>query len=510
MSQGSLFTLSIESATSALVTSLILRFFQFVVDDKWTTDHTAPTETDEAGNVNNVLLPENMSKQSKPSLFSNMISGITPGSSTSKMAANVPKEGGQEPGPETSAGSPPETPFHDAQEFGVNPIPATAGSGNPVSLAPGEQVPHPNTLTSNTTNSTVRDDPSLKKDGEQTFGVAPLPATAGIGNPISLQPGEKVPDPSSFTSNTINSNVTLDKESYDNSGAIPQSGANSNSSGGAFSVPPVSNNMIPESSLPMGGQGSTEQDAGPFIQSAGAGTSTAALAGQVPKEPRGVPNVVTRSEQEAGVGPEAAGNKEAVREKSAMEKELESKVPEEPATSEGTGGVGTSKSAPEVAVPGIVQESMAQAHQIPEAAANEEVIEEKSAVEKELLKKTPTENMGGEPAPSASAALTETAPAPTGAAPTNGSAPKSDTKDLQAPKIDSRDVSPMTKAPTTGQTQPTVTTGVASSQAPQVSSSSPSAPSAAASSSAATDKKSKRSSGFFGKLKSKLGNKDKN
>ena len=469
-----------------------------MVDDKWTTDHTAPTETDEAGNVNNVLLPENMSKPSKPSLFANMISGITPGSTTAQLASKVPKEGEGEPGPEPSAASPPATPFHDAEEFGVNPIPATAGTGNPTSLAPGEKVPHPNTLTSNTINSTVRDDPSLKKEDNQTFGVAPLPATTGIGNPVSLQPGEKVPDPSSFTTNTVTSNVTLDKASYENSGATPQAGTDSNISGGAFSVPPISKNMIPESSLPMGGQGSVEKDPGPVIQSVGAESSTAALAGQVPKEPRGVPEVVSESQQEAGVGPEAAGNQEAVKEKSAMEKELEGKVPAEPAASEGTGTAGTSNSAAGSKVPGVVQESIAQAHQSPEAAANEEVVGEKSAVEKELLKKTPTENMGGEPAPSSTAALTETAPAPT-----NGSAPVSDNKALEAPKIDSRDVSPMTKPTTADQTQPMVSTGVGSSQAPQVSS--PSSPSAAA----ATDKKSKRASGFFGKLKSKLSHKDK-
>ena len=465
-----------------------------------------------------------MSKQSKPSLFSNMISGITPGSSTTQMAAKVPKEGEREARPGTSGGSPPETPFHDAQEFGVDPIPATAGTGNPVSLAAGEPVPHPNTLTSNTVGSTVHDDPSLKRDGEQTFSVAPLPATTGIGNPVSLQPGQRVPDPSSFTSNTINSNVTLDKASYENSGAPPQSGAQSDRSGGMFSLPPVSKNMIPESSLPMSGQGATEKDTGPTIQSAGAGTTTAALAGQVPKEPRGVPEVVTESQQEAGVGSEAAGNQEAVKEKSAMEKELEGKVPEEPATSESTGNVAsTSGRGIAPTVPDVVQQSIAESHQSPEAAGSKAMVGEKSAVENELLKKTPTENMGGEPAPSSTAALTETAPAATGPAPTNGSAgvttaaapaktPSTEAAALNAPKIDSRDVSPLSKPTTTGQTQPTVTTGVGSSVAPQTTTpakSSAPAPSTAASSSAATDKKAKRSSGFFGKIKNKLSHKDK-
>lgn len=476
-----------------------------------------------------------------------MISGITPGSSTAQMAAQVPKEGEREMRPSTSGGSPPETPFHDAQEFGVDPIPATAGAGNPVSLAAGEPVPHSSTLTSNTVGSTVRDDPSLKKDGEQTYGVAPLPATTGTGNPINLQPGEKVPDPSSFTSNTINSNVTLDKDSYEKGGATPQAGNQNHASSDMFSLPPVSKNMIPESSLPMGGAGTTEKDTGPMIQSAGAGTTTAALAGEVPLEPRGVPEVVSESQQEAGVGPEGAGNEEAVKEKSAMEKELESKVPQEPATSTSTSGVadgtthaskglpssvqesidqmnkGSSGSAIAPTVPDVVQESIAESHQSPEAAGDQTVVGEKSAVEKELLKKIPTENMAGEPAPSSTAALTETAPAATGNGTSNSSAgmtsaaapAKSSATEaaaLQAPASDSRDVSPMSKPVTTDQTKPVVTTGVGSSTAPQTTTpakSAASAPSPAANSSAATDKKAKRSSGFFGKIKSKLSSKDK-
>lgn len=463
------------------------------------------------------------------------------------MAAQVPKEGEREVRPATSTGSPPETPFHDAQEFGVDPIPATAGAGNPVSLAAGEPVPHPNTLTSNTVGSTVRDDHSLKRDGEQTFGVAPLPATAGTGNPVSLQPGEKVPDSSSYTSNTVNSNVTLDKASYENSGSAPPAETQTSSSPGMFSLPPVSKNMLPEASLPRGGPVPTEKDAGPMIQSAGAGTTTAALAGQVPLEPRGVPEVVRESQQAAGVGPEAAGNAEAVKEKSATEKELESKVPEEPATSESSKGVagagtsssrglpssvqqsidemntGSSGSAIAPTVPDVVQESIAESHQSPEAAGDKTMVGEKSAMEKELLKKVPTENMAGQPAPSSSAALTDTAPAATGASTSNDGAgmttaaapaktPATDASALQAPNADSRDVSPMSKPVSTEQTQPTVTTGVGSSTAPQTTTpakSTASAPSPAANSSAATDKKSKRSSGFFGKLKSKLSSKDK-
>ena len=521
------------------------------------------------------------------------MSGVTPLSTTAGLAGKVPKEAEQDIRPESAysdvPGSIPETPFHHASEYNVDPIPATSGIGNPVNLAPGEAVPHSNTLTSNTVSSTVHDDPSLKKgaeDSEQTFGVAPLPATSGIGNPISLQPGEKVPQPSDFTRNTTTSYVTTDKESYENSGAAPQlpdvvtPDKDGESLGGMFKMPGVGGIMIPESSLPMGDGAASEVDKGPMIQSAGPQTSTAALAANVPLEPRGVPEIVQASQQEAGTSTEASENKEAVKEKSAVEKELETKVPEAPAISESTdaavsegpsgegkatamaaGGVvaggavaaagaasETSHSVPASVqqsidemnkgsaiaptVPDVVQESIAESHQSPEAAGDKTMVGEKSAMEKELLSEVKRDDGAGEPAPSSSAALTETAPAPTksedippstskdsapvtnAAAPAQTPATGTAMKQAVQSQPDSRDISPMSKPikQTQNQAQPTVTTGVGSSAAPQTSQQTDKAapaakPSPAASSSTAPDKKSKRASGFFGKLKSKFSDK---
>ena len=524
------------------------------------------------------------------------MSGVTPQSTTTGLAGNVPKEAEQDIRPESASsdvqGSIPETPFHDASEYNVDPIPATSGIGNPINLAPGQAVPHPNTLTSNTVSSTVHDDPSLKKgaeDPEQTFGVAPLPATTGIGNPISLQPGEKVPQPSEFTRNTTTSYVTTDKESYEKSGAAPQlpdvvtPDKERESLGGMFKVPGLGGTMIPESSLPMGDGAASEVDKGPTIQSAGPQTSTAALAANVPLEPRGVPEIVQASQQEAGSSTEASENREAVKEKSAVEKELETKVPEEPAISESTGaavskgpsgeGKDTAMAAGGVAaggavaaaaaaaaasetshgvpasvqqsidemnkgsaiaptVPDVVQESIAESHQSPEAAGDKTMVGEKSAMEKELLSEVKREDDAGEPAPSSSAALAETAPAPTksekvppsvskdpapltnAAAPAQTPATGTAMKQAVQSQPDSRDISPMSKPikQTQNQAQPTVTTGVGSSAAPQTSQQPVKAvpaakPSPAASSSTAPDKKSKRASGFFGKLKSKFSDK---
>ena len=651
-----------------------------------------------------------------------MMSGVTPQSTTAGLAAGVAKESEKAQGKTGSSdlpGSFPETPAAESSEFSVKPIPATSGIGNPVDLAPGEKVPDPSTLTSNTISSTVHDDSSLPKatqGSEQSFGVAPIPATSGIGNPVQLKPGEKVPDPSSFTNNTINTAVRLDKESYENGSAAPQlpnvvtpQQEREGRGFGMFGLPDISKNMIPESSLPIGGNTAMEKDLSPMIQSAGPQTSTAQLAGQVPLESHGVPDIVRESRKEAGFAPEANQNEEAVMEKSMAEKELESKVPEEPPTSEGVakatgddekkgltggqtagiaaGGVGalaagaaalglSSKGnapggtaaiphrgipqsvqdsinrinqssgtaiapdvpdvvqesitkahvSPEAAaseemvqeknavenellsianggkgtkgtsmapeVPEVVQESITKAHVSPEAATSEEMVLEKSAMEHQLLKQVKPEESAGVPAPTASSALSDSAPAPTSQAkstetplaavgskstaspssePSTSAAPpatksteqplsgpstttttapasksteeplpSTSTKDtkagLAAPAtapattqasksmLDSRDVSPMSKGPTTAtQTQPSVTTGVGSSATPTTSTptkkaatpsqaspmSAKTGESSASASASGDTKKGKRVSGFFGKLRSKFSDKDK-
>lgn len=234
------------------------------------------------------------------------------------------------------------------QTFGVAPIPASEGAGNPIQLAAGEKVPESSTINDNTVSSQVHDDPELKssaEDSEQTFGVAPIPATGGIGNPVQLEPGEKVPDPSTFTGNTINSNVKLDKESYEksDSGAPvlppPLSPQSELEAGGAsiFGLGPQTSNMIPESSMPIGKDMPADigaQDTGPAISSVAPTSTTNELAGQQPIESREPPAIVTDSQQQAQVDPEAAASPRALQEKDEMESELHSKVPEAPATSE--------------------------------------------------------------------------------------------------------------------------------------------------------------------------------
>lgn len=348
------------------------------------------------------------------------MAGVVPKATTAQLAGEVPKENGS-----SVPGGFPETPATEVNELSVNPLPATNGAANPVKLAPGEPVPEPSTIHSNTVESTVRTD----KEGYE----------ADASDPSFLKKEEPKAD--------------------------------------VLSVPPVpAGGLIPESSLPLNPPETSEP--GVTIQSAHPTSTTAALAAQVPLESQkntevasDVPEVVKESLTKAHEPPEAAANAEAVEEKAEVEKELQSKV-----------GVAGAPAVPAKDVPEIVKESLEKAHQDPEAAANAAVVEEKKEVEQELQSKVALSEQSGEPAPTTSAATTATAPA--------------------TAAVDSADVSPNTTSPpaTATQTQPTVTTGVASGTTTQESK----AVGGSTQDNAKEKKKKNRASGFFQKLKEKL------
>ncbi|KAK5734930.1 Cruciform DNA binding protein [Elasticomyces elasticus] len=434
--------------------------YKFVADGNWSHDHTAKTETDHEGNVNNVLLFSDFTQHSANS------SSAAPGSSTTAMAGQQPIEEREKSFP----GAFPETPAptsNDSQNFFASPLPASSGTGNPISLPAGEKVPDFNSkdidsnvkldedsynksdanpaptevsnkefgvnpllassgpsnpislpagekvpdVDSKDIGSNVKlDEDSYNKsdanpapaEDSKAFSVNPLPATGGISSPISLAPGEKVPDHSTITGNTAESNVHLDEASYNNSSAsapILPPVTSSNSDFGSKDIfaglGPQTSNMIPESSMGMGKDASgalSDADVPtPQVSSVGPLSSTAQLAGAQPLEPRernanissvaptsttaemagaqpleprerdanissvaptsttaqlagsqpleqqhSPPAIVTDSQKEAHVDPEASGSPRAVQEKDEFENELISKVPEAPAASEGT------------------------------------------------------------------------------------------------------------------------------------------------------------------------------
>lgn len=488
----------------------------------------------------------------------------------------------------SAPGAFPETPANEEQAFSVNPIPASQGIGNPIQLTPGDKVPESAGINKSTVESGVHDDPELKAkdEGEQTLGVAPIPATGGIGNPIQLAPGEKVPDASTITSNTVDSTAKMDESSYQKSDAAvtstaPDAGTAQKDITPSQAILSGPGPVIPESSMPMGNTtDASTADVGPTISSVGATSTTNELAGQVPKESRGVPTVVSESQQEANVAPEASANPEAVSEKKEVEEELQKKVTEEPSTSESgvlgksedgigakiaagaaAGGVAAAGAAvaanefikektgkdakaalpesvqqtvddkakdsaiPQQAaasttdaarettntVPEEVSASQKEAGQEPEASASPDAVKEKAAVEDELLKKVPESEAQGEPAPTASAAATETAPAATSA---SGAPQLGDpVAGVEPISMDSRDVSPTSKPAG----EPQATTGVASAAIPRNNGPSASTPQKRQSfvdklkgtpesskTSETTDSKKEKRRSLFGRIKDKL------
>ncbi|KAL3475005.1 hypothetical protein BJX99DRAFT_247791 [Aspergillus californicus] len=408
--------------------------FKFVVDNIWTTDNRLPEEDDGSSNVNNVLYPDSIQKDSVTALQNDTegmstLSGVTPSSTTAGLAGGVPKESSKTAAPgSTTAGLDKDVPLEQRAN-----VPGEFPAESPYS----------------------------------DYSVNPIPASSGIGNPIQLKPGEKVPDPSTFNSNTVQSTVRTDKNAYDQDSIHPY---------GAFSVPPVLDTMIPESSLPMGdaaNPGST--DPGYTIQSAAPASTTAGLAAGVPRE--------SQKKQTTGTDP----------------------VDD---------------------VPSVVKESLLKAHIPPEAAASEEVVEEKKELEHELQQRVPVDNSAGTPAPVATAATSETAPNPTGVgsntAPkptgakstptttTNDSYPKSGTvaplytTANPAPKPTHDQPSPAQLSPrSTSPTGPSSTNAVKSEEntVPANNGTADKVPSGG---SAGKEGKKKKRLSFFGKLKEKL------
>ncbi|KAF4201570.1 hypothetical protein CNMCM8927_001359 [Aspergillus lentulus] len=415
---------------------------RFVVDGIWTTDSTAAEEDDGSGNINNVLYPGQLKQASNsPQTNGTTMATVTPEVTEAAIAAGIHKDTEKRANEATISSAAPES--------------TTAELAKAVPLEQRSKVP-----------GTFPETPGQEAE---TFSVNPIPASGTSGNPISLKPGEKVPDPSTYTRNTVQSTARTDPAGYaqDPSGATVLEGLSAGQSTGAsdLAMPPVSGNMIPESSLSMGEPSQGFSDPGVTIQSAAPTSTTAALAASVPLEsqrPHGtdedvadeVPKVVRESIAESHRDPEAAANKEAVEEKKEMENELQKRVTKEessgtpaPSTTAGIGSTQTSGGAPADEVPEPVKHSIAEAHKDPEAAANPEAVEEKREMEDELQKTVPKEEHAGAPAPTATAATTETAPRATGVEP--GSQPMSPGADTPQ--------------------GPTVTTGVASAKAPEVS-----------------------------------------
>ncbi|KAJ5051563.1 uncharacterized protein L3040_001339 [Drepanopeziza brunnea f. sp. 'multigermtubi'] len=378
-------------------------YYKFVVDGNWVTDHTAPQENDASGNLNNVLTTDRIVKHTPAT--AGIMSGVTPTSTTASLAKDVPLEKEKAPLQNTGSselpGAFPETPAAvERKEFSVNPLPAADGAVNPIKLAPGEKVPDPSTFTNNTITSTIRDDPELvaadkaKTEGERTFSVNPLPAADGAVNPIKLAPGEKVPDPSTFTNNTITSNIRDDPELV----AADKAKTEGERTFSVNPLPAFAGAVNPVKSTP--GEKIPEPNTvtrNTIDSSVTTDKESYEKSGGLGKAPV-LPPVITPAGDRISNGTGVLDMPPAI-----------GLIPESslPMGSSGIGtfdasptiqSVGPSSTTAELAaavplesakVPEIVKESQEKAHVEPEASAIPEEVKEKSAVEKELLKDVP-------------------------------------------------------------------------------------------------------------------------
>ena len=376
----------------------------------------------------------------------------TPESTTANLAAQVPKESSSRPQEEKEhiPGSYPQTPGDENQLFRVG----SAAKAND----------------SATKGSTSASNQEAKESETPVFGVNPIPASStGVGNPITLRPGDKVPHPSEITPNTIESTVRTDREAYEADASEPISGNFKSSA--AQELPKIHDSNLP------GGSKST--DTGVAISSAAPVATTAGLAAAVPLESqkskntgnsqnngtvdKDVPEKVKDSLKEAHANPEAAGQHgsgdtgtAAISSAApvATTAGLAAAVPLESQKSKNTENL-QKTSTVDSHVPGKVKDSFKEAHANPEAAGQHEAVEDKKDIEHELLKKVSPNESAGTPGPVTAAPFLETAPGATG---TTTSKP-----------TQSKSESPQT-ATTKSSTGPTETTGVAGGHIPEVSS----------------------------------------
>ncbi|KAG6003366.1 hypothetical protein E4U21_002082 [Claviceps maximensis] len=311
---------------------------RFVVDNTWLINDAYPHEADHQGNVN--FLTANDLVKPIPAPASDLVADpfintVTPESTTvatmgKKNANNKKSKAGNMSAPEVNA---PESATAVAA-----PSPEVAEAKQ--SVATPSDVPGGFPATPSNGNETPSNQVEDLKN--KSVSVDPLPASVGLGNPIKLAPGEKIPE--SITTQNIEDQVKLDKEAYEKSDALPTAPAPASAPAPAQTadVPSVSGTMIPESSLPMGDKTDVTNA---VINSVGPDSTTASLAAQVPlaSEQSAVPDVVKDSQDKAGVSAEASAVPAEVDAKAEVEEEIKKVVPEVPAASAGTAGDNTEK-----------------------------------------------------------------------------------------------------------------------------------------------------------------------
>lgn len=253
-----------------------------------------------------------LTKEQSAANLARWIPHVTPDPDRAVTRTLYPRNGPAAPKPakkdEDIPGAFPETPANEPDSFSVNPIPATghqdtqssvttskeefenaggvgtATDDQPVSVNPLPATGHKDIQSSVTTSKEDFDNAGGEGTAtdDQQVSVNPLPATGH---------------------SDIQSSVTTSQEDYEKAGAFGTAGLAAAGVGvagvaaaSALSKPKETDkDIIPESSLPMNPEQLDTTDRGPFLNSAGPGTTTADLASQVPLEPKREAQVIDSS-----------------------------------------------------------------------------------------------------------------------------------------------------------------------------------------------------------------------
>jgi hypothetical protein len=466
---------------------------QFVVDGKWTTDHTATQEKDASGNDNNVLNPSDILTEKSPS--ANIMSSVGPESTTVGLAKDVPLESEKgadaelpkaTPGPDAVPGGFPVTPAAE-QQFKVDPLPAAPAAGFP-RLAPGEKVPDDFRSGSVTDNVTL-DKESYEKSGSDNAHISSVGAgatTVGLAAGVPLE--GKVPSAGEVPE--------VVKESQEKAGFDPEA------SGVAAEVQEktqVEDELlqkvpeVPSTSEGTAGKGTekSENDKGIF----GTVTETAAAAGT------GI-LAVAAAAKTAVLGASAQAPAAAASAGAALPESVKQVLPQQAQEAIAAQSAETTRQEVSPEVPVEVKESIAEAGKSPEAAANTEAVEEKKAVEAELLKEVKTVEPVGD---STSQQKAEAIKEQTDKSTEKAKSSVADTANTASAVVQDAGAKAQAAADKAAETVKE-STDTAAAKAPGApgTHASTSAKAGASESPSTTEKKKKnRLSGFFGKLKGK-------
>ncbi|KAI1476296.1 carbohydrate-binding module family 48 protein [Daldinia eschscholtzii] len=304
------------------------------------------------------------------------MSTVTPDSTTAALAADAPLEKKNEELPGTF----PETPANELDkggDFGVNPLPAAAGAVNPIKLAPGEKIPEG--LAANGTTDQVKLDPESYEKSDTIPGglpltlnsAAPVSTTAVLAGSVPLEP--KVPE--------------VVRESQEKAHVDPEA------SGIAEEVKEkaeVEHELLekvkeaPTTSEGTAGKGTektedvvTPGEAAASVAAAASAVGAAAVAGAITAK-----DVAAEKATDAATAAQASVIEAAANLPDSVKEQLPESV------QNAIGSTKKEETREEVSpeVPAEVKESIIEAGKAPEAAANTEAVEEKKAVEAELLK----------------------------------------------------------------------------------------------------------------------------